>query len=154
MAELYTIDVYRLPVRLVTLAGSSFEGKLFLRSEGEHHLGPETVRERLNDPEATFLPCEIGERVELVRLTGLAYVEHWGPLPEVEAEEEMGAERPSVEMLLDSGEVLAGTLVYILPPERHRVLDHLNSPNLRFFVLRRGEATLYINRQAVLRVRG
>lgn len=153
MPELYTIHVDRLPVTLVLRHGERLGGEVFLRSVGERHSGPETLGDRLNDPATHFLACAIGDRVELVRLTGLAYIEHEGRLPEVETEAALGAHREPVELILDSGEELSGELIYILPPERHRVLDHLNSSELRFLLLRQADRTLYVLREAVLRAR-
>lgn len=153
MDELYTIDVDRLAISLVLRRGERLEGQFFLRSVGERHRGPETLGDRLNDPLTHFLPCEIEGRVELIRLSGLAYLEHEGRLPEVDAEAALGAQRAPVELILDSGEALRGELLYILPPERHRVLDHLNSPELRFLLLRQENRTLYVHREAVLRAR-
>lgn len=150
----YSINFNRLPVRLATLTLETFDANLFLRSVSERRPGAETVGDRLDDPATLFLPFEIDEGTELFRVSGIAYVEYAGPLPEVEAEGAMGAKRPWVELVLTTGETLAGELLYILPPGRHRVLDHLNDPEVSFLRMRRPpEATLYVNKAAVLRVR-
>ena len=149
----YAIEVQRVGARLVAWDGKATSARFFLRTASEHHAGPETLLDRLNDPHTQFLACEIDGRVELVRLAWIGFVEVEGELPEVREREEVGACHQAVELILVSGEVLAGELLYLLPPDSSRVSDLLNSPGERFLLLRSAGRTHVVNRDAVARVR-
>lgn len=147
----FALAMDRLPVRLVTFSGESLEGEVFLHSGSDLHPGPESLRERLNDTHYQFLPCKIGERVELVHLRWIAYVETPGSLPELVADEEAGAGHRAATVRLTSGEVLEGDVVYLRPDGSRRLSDLLNAGEERFFIMTAPGATRCVNREAVLR---
>ena len=146
------VQVERVAAAVVDRKGRSSELVFFLHTVSPHLFATETVFERLNDPHSRFLPCEIGGRTELIRLSSLSYVEVHGLAPEVERLDEIGAVRTRVELELDCGDSLAGELVYEAPPTTDRVSDLLNSRATRFLLLICGERTLFVRRDAVARV--
>lgn len=149
----YALEVSNLPVRLHTADGRVVEAEVFLHAVGGSGR-PETLEDRLNDPDLRFLPCRVAGRVELVHLERVAVVEALAPLPELERLAEIGAVRQSVEVELAGGRALQGELVYSRPPGSQRVSDLLNSGNERFLLLVDGAArALYVRRDELLRVR-
>jgi hypothetical protein len=148
-----TIQVERVKASVVDRKGRSSDLTFFLHTVSPHLFAAETVADRLNDPEAVFLPCETGGRTELIRLSSLSYVEIHGLAPEIERLRETGAIRAKVELELDCGDSLTGELVYEAPPTTSRVSDLLNSRATRFLFLSAGERTLFVRRDAVARVR-
>jgi hypothetical protein len=147
-----TIQVERVAASIVDRKGRSSEIVFFLHTVSPHSFATETVADRLNDPETRFLPCEIGGRTELVRLSSLSYVEIHGLAPEIERLQEIGAVHSNVELELDCGDSLAGELIYEAPPNTDRVSDLLNSRATRFLLLVSGERTLFVRSDAVARV--
>ncbi len=148
-----TIQVERVAASIVDRRGRSSEVVFFLHTDSPHLYATETVADRLNDRETRFLPCEVGGRTELIRLSSVSYVEIHGLAPEIERLEEIGAVRRKVELDLDCGDSLAGELIYEAPSNTDRVSDLLNSRATRFLLLASGERTLFVRRDAVARVR-
>jgi len=146
------LEVRSVPLGLVGFDGRATPGRLFLRAVGERGR-PETVGDRLNDPATSFLPLEIGARVELVHLAWVAYAVCAGREPEVAGREEVGALRKAVELDLVSGETLRGEFLYTLPRAQARVSDLLNRPGDRFLLLLTADETLFVQRTAIVRVR-
>lgn len=148
-----TLQVERVAASVVDRKGRSSDLVLFLHTVSPHQFATETVADRLNDPQAQFLPCEVADRTELVRLSSLSYVEIHGLPPEMERLREIGAVRSAVEIELDCGDTLAGELVYEAPPTTDRVSDLLNSRATRFLLLAIADRTLFVRRDAIARVR-
>lgn len=148
-----TLQVERVAATVVDSRGRSSDLVFFLHTVSPHLFSMETVADRLNEPEARFLPGEVAGRTELVRLSSLSYVEIHGLPPEMQRLEEIGAVHCQVEMELDSGDLLAGELVYEAPPTTDRVSDLLNSRAPRFLLLAIGDRTLFVRRDAIARVR-
>lgn len=147
------LEVERSPVTLALLDGQRLEVEVFLHRGSDRHPGAETLLDRLNDPREHFLPCRRGDREELIHLAHLAYVELAGPAPELEDMDQLGADHEEVELLLASGEVLEGELVYLAPASRRRISDLLNHPEEPFLLLAGPRASRYVHRAAVVRVR-
>ncbi len=135
---------------MVPTAGSPLSASLFLRPVGSRveHLG-----DRLNEPGAFFVPAEINDHSELLRLSWVAYLEHKSVLPEVKELEEMAATREPALVTLFDGSILEGDLLYVLPPERSRISDLLNNPSHRFLLMVDGETTRYVNCASIARLR-
>lgn len=142
-----------LPVRLVFQWGEGLTGALFLRKTASPQREAETVGERLNEPDTQFLPFAAAGRVELVRLAALAFLEHPDELPEIARLRELGAAAEPVEIELMTGETLEGELLAMAPPDRRRLSDLLNQGET-FLPLVSSGRTLYVNRDAMARVRG
>lgn len=140
-------------VRVSDGQGRCFDAEIFLHEEGERRAGRETLEDRLNDPDGRFLPCRIDGEMQILHLDRLAWMELDGVAPEVARRQEMEARRTAVELVLTTGEHLEGDLVYLLPEARSRPSDVLNRSDAPFLVLLASDATRYVHRSAVLRVR-
>lgn len=149
----FTIEVNSVPTRLVDVRGESFEGRIFLHTVSDHDYQPETVRDRLNDPNTEFVPVEIDGKVDLVHLANVAYFEVLGDLAEIDELKSVGAKMAAASLLLTTGEELTGTLVYAARPGGGRVLDLLNSRDGRFVVLLDEQRVLFVSRDSILRAR-
>ncbi len=147
-----TIEVQKIPIRLVDVGGQASEAHLFLHLDSSQDFRSETVGERLNNPEVDFLPFEIDGRTVLISLTSLGYAEVLETPPELARMEEIGASRESVTLILQSGESLRGELVFEAAPGRTRVLDLLNAGQQRFLLLQAADKTLFVRRNAIVRV--
>jgi len=145
------IEVHKVDVRLHTLGGETHRASLFLHACRAREAHPETVGDRLNDRSTEFLPCEIGENVQLLRLASLAYVEMDEPPPEVQEMTEVGAHRETVELHLVSGDVLHGELFCEDQYGSCRVSDLLNTETV-FLLLDGDDRVCYVRRQAIDRV--
>lgn len=153
VSDQLTVSVSPRQVRVCDLRGERFEADIFLHEDSNRRPGPETLEDRLNDPQTRFMPCQIAEEVHLVHLDRIAWVEEEGTSPRTAELLEMDAARTPVELTLTFGEVVAGDLVYLLPEARSRPSDALNLSRDPFLLLVTPESTRYVHRAAVLRVR-
>lgn len=149
----YAIQVERVEASIVDRGGTASTATFFVHTVSPHRFATETVADRLNEPAAAFIPCEVAGRTELVRLGSISYVEVEGMAPEVERLTEIGAIRQAVQLEMDCGETLDGELLYESPPTSDRVSDLLNSDGDRFLLLICPERTLFVRREAIYRVR-
>ena len=149
----YTLEVINIPTRLMDVRGEAINGLMFLHTVSDHGHQPETVRDRLNDPDSRFLPIQIDGKIELVQLAKVAYFEVRGNLPEIDALKAVGATVSGVTLLLTTGEELSGRLQYEARPGSNRVLDLLNSKDSRFLVLLDDERVLFVSRDSILRAK-
>lgn len=149
----YSIDVQRTPIRLKTLNGEEMDATVFVHPVGHADYRPESVGDRLNDPDTEFLPCEIDGESQLVRLASISFAVMTGPVPEVESLETVGATHSQVELWLKSDDRLLGDLLYEAERGEERVSDMLNRCSSRFLVLIDGQTTYFVLREAVNRVK-
>jgi hypothetical protein len=146
------LEVSGVVARVVPIHGEPLEAVFFLRPTGAQGRTSETLGERLAEPGVRFIPTEIDGGISFLRLSSLAYVEHFGELTELARLAELGAWREPVEISLVSGERLSGDLVYLMPPDRRRVSDLLNDAG-RFLLLVDDNYARYVNRDAIEQVR-
>lgn len=149
----YAIDVTRIQIRLRTIQGEDIEAEVFVHPVGHADFRPESVGDRLNDPETRFLPCDVDGERQLVRLSSIAYVAIPEPTPEVEALETVGATRAGAELWLRSGDCLQGDLLYEAERGEERISDMLNRGRTRFVVLVDRESTYFVQCDAIDRVK-
>ena len=147
----YAIEVRKAPVRIQGVRGDDFAAEGFLHSARPHDPGVETVSDRLNSAEEQFLPCKTETEVSLIRLGAIVYLECVEPSRELSRMDEVGASEVSVEMVLATGEHLAGELLCQLP-EGCRVSDYLNTDDSRFLMLVEGPRVLFVNKNAIDRI--
>ncbi len=147
------VAVTPLAVRVTDLEGRSFRTEIFLHEESQRRAGPETLEDRLNDPDGRFLPCRIDGETQILHLDRVAWMERDGVAPEVVRRQEMQARRTPVELVLTTGERLEGDLIYLQPETRSRPSDALNRSDAPFLLLPAHDTTRYVHRTAVLRVR-
>jgi len=146
------VPVRKLTVQLVDMRGERSPAVVFLHAVSSHDPRPETLGDRLNAAEAKFLPCQVGDRVELVQVAWLSYLEVSGTLPEVDGLRAVGAHEEDLELELAHGEKVSGTFLYEARSGRDRVSDVLNSEGSEFLLLMNDERTLYVRRGAIVRV--
>lgn len=149
----YAIDVTRIPIRLRTLRGEDFDATVFVHPVGHADYRSESVGDRLNADDRSFLPCEIEDESQLVRLSSISFVVMTEPAPEVESLQTVGAIRSAVELWLKSEDRLQGELLYEAKRGEERVSDMLNRTSRRFLVLVDGETTYFVLRDAIDRVK-
>jgi hypothetical protein len=149
--ESYKLGVAGIAAEVVLWNGESIPVSFYLRLASAQGTGRETLGERLNDPETRFLACKIEDRIELLNLDWISYVRAPGILPEVGQREELGAARLRARVTVQSGYVLEGEFLSVLPSERSRLSDLLNVASERFLLFLAPAAVLYVNRAAIVR---
>lgn len=151
--ETYKQSVAGISAEVVMWNGGSLSASFYLRLASAQGTGRETLGERLNDPAARFVPCKIDDRVELLSLRWISFIRiAAGHLPEVVRREEVGAVRQPARVTVESGYVLDGEFLYVLPTARARLSDLLNVSSERFLLFLAPAAAFYINRDAVVRI--
>jgi DNA-binding response OmpR family regulator len=124
-----SVPMRRVSATFWTVDGATFEAALFLHLNAEAHDGPETVLDRLNDPDL-FLTLSIGgenpvlflNKIQLVR-TDVSPEDH--PPENAERLERASVERIRVQLI--NGEQLTGTVLIEAPTGRRRLSDFLNT---------------------------
>jgi len=119
-------------------------------AERTSHGGPERVCDLLNGARE-FLPaidCKTDAMTFLAR-SSIAIARVAGPLWDVD-ELNLPVEH-EVEVVLSTGQVIAGLISYVLPVENCRVVDYLNDP-APFLALVEGERVALVNKRYVQRV--
>jgi hypothetical protein len=142
----------RVTTRVVSVTGETRDLDVFLGPALHRHHEHETLGERLNAQGLRFLPVASGEKVELLQLDYIADVQLEGTAPEIAGLEGVGAARTPVTVHLSTGDIVRGDLVSMMPRERPRVSDLLNSPEQQFFLVVEPGRSHYLNRKAVIRV--
>lgn len=142
----------------VTIAGEKPAVlRLFLAGRTRLHAGDERPSDLLNGPD-TFLPAlDRKGKLRLLRRDAVVVIT-------VPAAEEPGAERPGadgpplpsprhaeVEVILESGAAIRGTVEYDMPETRSRLLDFLNREDRCLAVRHAGQVYL-VNKRHIARV--
>jgi CheY-like chemotaxis protein len=116
-------------LRIWTVDGASFDAKLFLHLNAENHDGPETVQDRLNDPNLFVYLAVAGEgpvlflnKIQIIRVD----LTDEG-LPPEPAHDLSEVSIEPVRVQLINGELLAGTVRIEGPAGRRRLSDFLNT---------------------------
>ncbi len=124
-----TIPVHQVLVDFWTVDGETFQGCLRLHLQAASHRGPETIQDRLGDPELFLTLTLPGERGPLflnkmqVMRVDVKEAECAGDLVETPGEIDV----QPVHVQLINGEELAGTVHVEGPVERRRLSDFLNT---------------------------
>jgi len=147
----YEIRIQDVPSRVVDFSKRSAKVDFFVNDSSGPH-GRESLSERLNRDTTTFLACRIDGERALLNVAHIAYVELLAPALRLLELEEVGARRENVELELVTSEVLRGR-IHFEAREEDRLSDLLNSGGARFLLLTDGETTLYVQRDAIQRVR-
>jgi len=131
--------------------------KLFLAERTRAHAGDERPSDLLNGPDP-FLPAvDRKGRLRLLRRDAVVVItvpaDHE---PGSEATETAGAPLPSsrhadVEVILESGDAIRGTVEYDMPESRSRLLDFLNREDRCLAVRHKGQVHL-VNKRHIARV--
>ncbi|HET9594921.1 MAG TPA: hypothetical protein VFP65_05025 [Anaeromyxobacteraceae bacterium] len=112
---------------IVLCDGSGGRFALFLSEHASRHEGPEEVADLL-EADGAFLPARdlASGRIAFLRRDAIAVAALDGV-----AEDPFAlapAEQHALEARLPGGRTVRGVVSYVLPPDRARVLDHLNQP--------------------------
>jgi hypothetical protein len=150
--ESYKLGVAGVSAEVILWSAEALSASFYLRLASASGVGRETLGERLNDPGTRFIPCRVGDRIELLNLDWISFIRVEGPGPEVARREEMGAVRKPARITLQSGYRLEGDLLSMLPHARARLSDLLNLSTDRFLLFLAPAAVLYVNRKAIVRV--
>jgi hypothetical protein len=161
MSPFSLLSEYRIPKREIS-AEVSLLGqprkvvKLFLGERAESHSGPEKPSDLLNGSRAFFPAVEPPGRFVLLHrdlITDLS----------VDAEVEFPAEESSgsaeaeavakvlVELALQDGAKVRGTVQFLMPEGRRRLIDFLNTAD-RFLIVRGNGLARLINKRRIVRV--
>lgn len=147
-----------IPVRPValtvwTIDGAKLEGKVFLRLHVEAHAGPETVQDRLNDPDL-FLTVSVPGDTPLVFLNKIQVIRvdvaEEERLPHA-PESLVGVSIEPIRVQLINGEQLGGTVRIEGPSGKRRLSDFLNTQPA-FLPLRGAGRLHYLHKRFIARV--
>jgi hypothetical protein len=131
--------------------------KLYLSERAQSHAGVERPSDLLNGSEP-FLPAADAEnrvvflhRESVLTIAVDAEAEFGGEALRAEDLAPQDATSVKVEALMETGALIRGTLVYIMPVGSRRLHDVLNQP-VRFLALRDGNRALLVNKDRIVRV--
>jgi|GEM_PF-6048987 len=147
----YEVRIQTVPARVVDFAKNSMKVEFFV-AESSGPWGRESLSERLNRETTTFLACRIDDERELLNVSHIAYVEMLTEPLKLSELDEIGARSEEVQLELVTDEIVRGH-VRFEAREEDRLSDLLNSGGGRFLLLSDGERTLYVQRDAIRRVR-
>ncbi|MBN2195106.1 MAG: hypothetical protein JW751_19975 [Polyangiaceae bacterium] len=139
----FRITTHRVPARVRLASGTTLTGQFSCAEQARQHVGSETLSDLLNDA-ARFVPFFAEGRddpvllgkhairtVELLEPDGVAPVEAFG-------------EERAIEVLLDDGTELLGSIHVAAPIGHTRTLDFLNETG-RFVRVRRSDGVVLVN---------
>jgi hypothetical protein len=155
------LSEYRIPKREVTaevsLLGQARKVvKLFLGDRAENRSGPEKPSDLLNGTRSFFPAVEPPGRFVLLHrdsVTDLAVAVET-EFPAEESPEGADAEalaKVLVELVLQDGSKVRGTVQFLMPEGRRRLIDFLNTAD-RFLIVRADGLARLINKRRIVRV--
>jgi hypothetical protein len=162
MAPLVMTSEYRIPKQEVS-AEVSLLGhprkvvKLFLHERAETHAGPERPSDLLNGAGEFFPVIEPPGKLVLLHRDSVMVIsiavgsEFHGSDPAGEAAAGEGATELSVEVILQDGSHLRGTVRFAMPEGRNRLIDFMNLPE-RFLTMREESLARLINKRRIVRI--
>lgn len=125
-----TIPARPVPLTVWTIDGATLRGQIFLRLHDEAHAGPETVQDRLNDPDLFLTlsvpgdePLVFLNKIQVIRVDVPADQE---PQPEV-PDSSVGVSIEPIRVQLINGEQLNGIVRIEGPAGKRRLSDFLNT---------------------------
>ncbi|MFI5339027.1 MAG: response regulator [Candidatus Methylomirabilales bacterium] len=152
-AEL-AIPVRPVPLTVWTIDGAKLDGRVFLRLYVEAHAGPETVQDRLNDPDL-FLAVSLPGDTPLIFLNKIQVIR-----VDVSEEEErllqvpeslVGVSIEPIRVQLINGEHLSGTVRIEGPTGKRRLSDFLNTQPA-FLPLKGPDRLHFLHKRFIARV--
>lgn len=140
----------RVDVVLRLVGGLERRVTLFLAETSPLRAGGERVTDLL-EGDGEFVPALEAGGMTFVRRSAILVAAAPPEAATGAADEVTLPTEHEVEVTLDDGAVLRGLVSYVLPPERSRLIDHLND-RARFLPLRAGDAVHLVHKQHVVRV--
>lgn len=140
----------KIGVAVHLVGGSTLSGEFYASADGPATLR-EAILERLEEPSERYLPIAAGSRHVLVAKSAILYLEsaELGPSPDGGRP---GAHTFDVDLVLDSGKPLDGTIETGVRALHYRTLDHLNGGTDRFLRLVRSGKVVYANHAHIVSV--
>lgn len=123
------IPVHPVPLTVWTIDGAKLEGQVFLRQHVEAHAGPETLQDRLNDPDL-FLTVSLPGDTPLVFLNKIQLIRvdiSGEERPPHVPESLVGVSIEPIRVQLINGEQLSGSVRIEGPAGKRRLSDFLNT---------------------------
>ena len=162
MEPLTLISDYRIPkleisAEVSLLAHPQKDVKLFLHEHAESHAGAERPSDLLNGPGEFFPAVETSGKLVLLHRDSVTVISvpAESEFPEEGPGEGAGdpeqASRVPVEVIIQGGTVIRGTVRFVLPEGRNRLIDFLNMTDSFLTVRENGLARL-INKRRLVRV--
>lgn len=151
-SESYKLGVAGVSAEVILWSGEAIAASFYLHLASASGSGRETLGERLNDPRTRFLPCKVNDHVELLNLDWISYLRVAGVIPEVAQREQLGGTRQQAKIAMQSGYLLEGQFLCVLPSARARLSDLLNVSTERFLLFLAPAAALYVNRKSIVRI--
>ena len=124
------MDTLRTPQRMVAVRvllddGRTVDGGLYVAAIGPDGR-PGRLLDRLNDDEERFLPLA-GRYETLLNKSAIVSIQLASGHERAEGIEETVAREQQVQMVLSQGDVVEGWIRYLMPEEKARLLDYLNT---------------------------
>jgi hypothetical protein len=149
--EIYRIPRREVPVRILLDDGRTLDGTFFTAEPGVGGR-PDDVLQHLNDRTEDFVPLVCGSDSFLLNKAGIIWAQVSGVAAQEIAVEAGPGRKVPVRFSLAGGVSVVGTLAFVMPAERSRVLDYLNAAG-RFLPLFGDGAVTLVQRRFVVTVR-
>lgn len=140
----------KVAVRVHLAGGSTIEGDFYALADPTG-TAREPILERLEDPTERFVPIANGSRHVLANKAAILYLESAEVLAASTADGS-GAHSFLVEVTLDSGITLEGTIETDVRQTYYRTLDHLNGRPDRFLRLVHASRVRYVSHAHVVSI--
>ncbi len=147
----FQVPTRKVPTRVLLDDGRVLECVIYASKAGPAGHA-QSLQDRLNDATEEFVPVSSGDDPFLLNKSGVVTVELLEPQREIELLDLQAGHEVPVRLSLTGGLSLLGTFHVIMPPERSRVLDFVNSAPRFIALLGENKLTL-IQRNYIVSVR-
>ena len=150
MSDELKVPKRRAQVEVQLPGGATRQVTVFLAAFASKHSGPERLSDLLNAGDE-FVPAldNATDAMTFLSRHGIAAAR---VAPELEWGEELtGGEQHELEITLVDGTVLRGTVTFVMPPDKSRLLDYLNDAQ-PFVRLSEREKVALVNKRHIARV--
>ena len=150
MSDELRVPKRRAQVEVLLPGGAARQVTVFLAEYAPRHSGPERLSDLLNAHDDFVPAIDVAtDAMTFLNRHGIAAAR---VAREWELGEELtGAEQHEVEVTLVDGTTLRGTVAYVMPPDKSRLLDYLNDAQ-PFVRLAETERVALVNKRHIARV--
>lgn len=146
-----SVPTHPTPLKVWTVDGAILEARVFLRLDAEGHSGPETLQDRLNDPDL-FLALSVAADPPVVFLNKIQVIRvevaKEAPAPE---EHSVGVSIERIKVQLINGEQLTGSVRIEGRAGKRRLSDFLNTQPA-FLPLRGADRLHFLHKRFIARI--
>jgi len=153
----YRIPKHQVPADVAVAGRAPIRVRLFVGDLAENHMGAERPSDVLNGPHP-FVPAVDGNgALLLLNVDSIMFVSvesSWEFDPDAPRAEDLASDEAVVsriELMLDDGSVLRGTVSYLLPESHRRLQDYMNGEQ-RFMIVRQDAVAHLVNKRRITRV--